>query len=218
MSNSFKKICRLAGNAIVGYHMIDDGDRILVGVSGGKDSMVLLRVLKHFSGVAPISFALEAVTFDPGFPGFSAAGTGEFCQSLSIPHHVIRFDMPALLEEKGMGQNPCMLCSRLRRGNLYTLAEKLHCNKIALGQHLDDVAASFLMSLCRGAGLSTMGPNVPAQEHDVRIIRPLIFTPESLLIQVAAEMELPVRGECLYKNQLENGDRKYFKHILEGDL
>ena len=215
MSNLFKKICRLAGNAIVEYRMIGKGDRILVGLSGGKDSMVLLRVLAYFRGVAPVSFELEAVTFDPGFPGFSADATGEYCRSLSIPHHIIRFDMPSLLKEKGMGKNPCMLCSRLRRGNLYTLAKKLRCGKIALGQHLDDVAVSFLMSLCRGAGLSTMGPNVPAEEHDVRIIRPLIFIPEALLSKVAAEMELPVRGECLYRNELENGDRRYFKRILE---
>ena len=215
MSNLFKKICRLAGNAIVEYRMIGKGDRILVGLSGGKDSMVLLRVLAYFRGVAPVSFELEAVTFDPGFPGFSADATGEYCRSLSIPHHIIRFDMPSLLKEKGMGKNPCMLCSRLRRGNLYTLAKKLRCGKIALGQHLDDIAVSFLMSLCRGAGLSTMGPNVPAEEHDVRIIRPLIFIPEALLSKVAAEMELPVRGECLYRNELENGDRRYFKRILE---
>lgn len=215
MSNLFKKACRLAGNAIAEYRMIDEGDRILIGVSGGKDSMVLLRILAYFRGVAPVGFELEAVTFDPGFPGFSADATGEFCRSLSIPHHIIRFDMPALLKEKGSGRNPCMLCSRLRRGNLYTLAKKLRCNKIALGQHLDDIAVSFLMSLCRGAGLSTMGPNVPAEQHEARIIRPLAFAPESLIAGIAAEMELPTRGECLYKNELENGDRRYFKRVLE---
>lgn len=215
MSILFKKICRLAGNAIVQYNMIENNDRLLVGVSGGKDSMVLLRVLHHFQQTAPVSFSLEAVTFDPGFPGFSAGGTAEYCTGLNIPHHMIHFDMAQLLSEKKMEENPCMLCSRLRRGNLYSLARKLNCRKIVLGQHLDDAAISFLMSLCRGAGLSTMGPNVPEKNGELRIIRPLIFTPEKMIADLAAEMELPVRGECLYKEQLEKGDRRFFKNLLQ---
>ena len=216
MSMTFKKICRLAGNAIVDYNMIEDGDRILVGISGGKDSMILLKVLKYFSGIAPVHFTLSAATFDPGFPGFSTDGTAAFCESLGIPHHRICLDIPRLLKEKKMTEKPCMLCSRLRRGNLYSLAEKLQCGKIALGQHLDDIEISFLMSVCRGSGISTMGPNVPAEEHALRIIRPLALTPESLITQMAAEMELPRRGECIYREQLErDGDRAYFRGILE---
>lgn len=216
MSTIFKKICRLAGNAVVDYHMIEEGDRILVGVSGGKDSMILLRVLKHLSDAAPIRFTLSAATFDPGFPGFSADGTAGFCRELGIEHHTVRMDIPRLLEEKGLMESPCMLCSRLRRGNLYSLAEKLQCNKVALGQHLDDIEISFLMSICRGNGISTMGPNVPAEERGVRVIRPLAYTPESLIVRLAAEMQLPKRGECIYREQLEkDGDRVYFRHILE---
>lgn len=216
MSMTFKKICRLAGNAIVDYHMIEDGDKILVGVSGGKDSMILLKVLKHLSNAAPVRFTLYAATFDPGFAGFSTNGTASYCESLGIPHHVVSLNIPRLLQEKHLTDKPCMLCSRLRRGNLYSLAEKLGCNKIALGQHLDDIEISFLMSICRGSGLSTMGPNVPAEEHALRVIRPLAYTPESLIIQMASEMELPRRGECIYREQLESsGDRAYFRSILE---
>ncbi|MBQ9335919.1 MAG: tRNA 2-thiocytidine biosynthesis protein TtcA [Lentisphaeria bacterium] len=211
----FKKICRLAGNAVTEYGMIREGDRILAGVSGGKDSVALLHVLRHFRQAAPIRFELEAVTFDPGFPGFDADATGELCQSLGIGHHVIRFDMAALLAEKQLEENPCMLCSRLRRGNLYTLARKLNFNKIALGQHLDDAEVSFLMSLCRGAGLSTMGPNVPEKSGGLRIIRPLILTPEALIAQWVRTQGLTVRGECRYKEQLENGDRRYFRELLD---
>ena len=125
MSMTFKKICRLAGNAIVDYHMIEDGDQILVGVSGGKDSMILLKVLKHLSCAAPVRFTLSAATFDPGFAGFSTDGTASYCESLGIPHHVVNLNIPKLLEEKSLTDKPCMLCSRLRRGNLYSLAEKL---------------------------------------------------------------------------------------------
>ena len=109
-----------------------------------------------------------------------------------------------------------MLCSRLRRGNLYSMAEKLRCRKIALGQHLDDIEISFLMSVCRGGGVSTMGPNVPAEKRALRVIRPLALTPEALIARAAAEMELPVRGECIYREQLERGgDRAYFRGVLE---
>ena len=211
----FKKICRLAGHAIMEYSMIRDGDRILTGLSGGKDSVALLHVLRHFRQIAPVHFELEAVTFDPGFPGFDADATGELCRSLGIPHHLIRFDMASLLAEKQLEDNPCMLCSRLRRGNLYTLARKLKFNKIALGQHLDDAEVSFLMSLCRGAGLTTMGPNVSEKNGGIRIIRPLILTPENMIAEWVRTLDLPVRGECRYKEKLENGDRRFFRNLLD---
>lgn len=210
----FKKICRLAGNAITEYGMIRSGDRILAGVSGGKDSIALLHVLRHFQQTAPVHFELEAATFDPGFPDFSADATGELCRSLGIPHHLIRFQMAELLTEKGLEAKPCMLCSRLRRGNLYTLARQRKCNKIALGQHLDDAEISFLMSLCRGAGLSTMGPNVREKSGALRIIRPLILSPEKLIAEWVNSRALPVRGACRYKEQLGNGDRRYFMRLL----
>lgn len=214
MSLLFKKICRLAGNAISKYDMIQDGDHILIGVSGGKDSLVLLRVLHHFAKIAPVHFTLDAATFDPVFPEFSADITAEWCRQEGIPHHVIRFDMAQLIRDKHAESNPCMLCSRMRRGNLYTLARRLNCNKIALGQHLDDAEISFLMSLCRGAGLSTMGPNVPEQKGKLHVIRPLILTPEAMIAELAQEMDLPIHGECLYKDTVANGDRRYFKKIL----
>lgn len=216
MASAFEKLCRLAGSAIVRYHMIEDGDRILAGLSGGKDSMVMLLLLKHFMEAAPVHFTVEAVTFDPGFPGFSAEETADFCRKQEIPHHIIRFDVPALLEEKQMEEKPCMLCSRLRRGNLYALAEKLHCGSIALGQHLDDIIVSFLMSVCHGSGLSTMGPNIPAKGHPVRVIRPMICAPESLIEETSLELELPRHGECLYKEHLQQkGDRAYFRQMTD---
>ena len=109
MSMTFKKICRLAGNAIVDYHMIEDGDKILVGVSGGKDSMILLKVLKHLSNAAPVRFTLYAATFDPGFAGFSTDGTASYCESLGIPHHAVNLNIPRLLQEKHLTTSP--VCS-----------------------------------------------------------------------------------------------------------
>ena len=214
--NIFKKICRLAGKGVIDHSMIENGDRLLVALSGGKDSMVLLKVLLHLQSAAPIAFTLIGATFDPMFPGFSAKETKEFCEKEGVTHHTISFDMEKLLKEKELTSSPCMLCSRMRRGNLYTLAKKLNCNKIALGQHLDDVCISFLMSLFRGNGLSTMGPNVPAKEHNVNVIRPLIYVPEKWIMEYVKEMGIPERGECLYKEELRNsGDRVYFAGLMK---
>ena len=211
----FRKVCRLAGNAIKEYDLIREGDRVLAAVSGGKDSLVMLLTLHHFQKIAPVKFHLEAATFDPGFPGFSAEDIASFCEELHIRHHRFSFDMKTLLEVKEMESNPCMLCSRMRRGCLYSLAKEQNFNKLALGQHLDDCAISFLMSLCRGAGLSTMGPNVPRKQGNIRVIRPLILTPEKLIRELAQELDLPLRGTCLYKEKVDQGDRKYFADLLE---
>ena len=211
----FKKVCRLAGNAIKEYDLIREGDRVLAAVSGGKDSLVMLLVLHHFRKIAPVEFHLEAATFDPGFPGFSTEDIAAFCERLHIRHHRFDFDMKRLLQAKNMEENPCMLCSRMRRGCLYSLAQEKNFNKLALGQHLNDCAVSFLMSLCRGAGLSTMGPNVAHKQGNLRVIRPLILTPENLIKDLALELALPLRGTCLYKEKVDQGDRKYFADLLE---
>lgn len=209
------KIYKRAGAAIGDYSMIRDGDSILVGVSGGKDSMLLLHVLARLRSRAPVRFSLNAATFDPGFPGFDAEGTKTFCDSLGVPHHTVRLNVQKVIERTGTATRPCILCSRLRRGHLYALAKKLGCNKLALGQHLDDIAVSFLISCCRGGGLTTMGPNVPSDDDAIRVIRPFAYVEEKMTIQAASMLNIPPRGECIYKQQLEeSGDRAYFKRRL----
>ena len=215
MTAAFKKICRLTGAAIADYNMIRENDSILIGLSGGKDSMVLLLVLDYFRKKAPVHFRLAAATFDPGFEGFDASGTAGFCRSLNIEHHIVRLRVGEVIERTGTAHKPCVVCSRLRRGKLYGLARELGCGKLALGQHLDDIAVSFLISCCRGGGLTTMGPNVASDNGTVRVIRPLAYVEEKLTAQAARELEIPLRGECIYKKQLEeNGDRAYFKQQL----
>ena len=209
------KIYKLTGAAIGDYSMIRNGDSILAGVSGGKDSMLLLHVLARLRRRAPVRFSLTAVTFDPGFPGFDADGTKRFCEELEVPHHVIRLNVQNVIERTGTAARPCILCSRLRRGHLYALAKRLGCNKLALGQHLDDIAVSFLISCCRGGGLTTMGPNGPSDDAAIRVIRPFAYVEEKMTVRAAAMLQIPPRGECIYKRQLEeSGDRAYFKRQL----
>ena len=217
MERNFKKLCRLAGETIVRYRMISDGDRILVGASGGKDSFMLLHLLDHLKQIAPVKFDFCAATFDPGFAGFGAADTAAYCRRHHWEHHTVAVNIPAVIADKKMESNPCMLCSRLRRGNLYRLAGEVQCNKLALGQHLDDVISSFFMSVCRGQGLTSMAPVVsPVNPAHPTIIRPLALVPEELISRCAEEFELPAKsGSCAYEKQLESGDRAFFSALVK---
>lgn len=213
---AFRELCRLAGQAVARYRMIGEGDRILVGLSGGKDSFLLLHVLHALQRRAPIRFEIVAATFDPGFPEFNTAAIAQYCREREWEHRVVRLDIAALLEEKQFKATPCILCSRLRRGKLCGLAGEEHCGKLALGQHFDDIAVSFLMSLCRGQGLTTMGPNVATGTGEqIRVIRPLALAPESLIIRCRDERTLPDAGKCRYEEELADGDRAYFRRLLD---
>ena len=213
----FRRIRRLAGEAVAAYDMIAAGDRVLVGLSGGRDSLVLLETLIHLAARAPVDFTVGAITFDPGFPGFNAAGVGAYCRARGILHETIALDIPAILaahRNTGRTRRPCVLCSRLRRGRLYRFARERGFNKLALGQHLDDVLASFLISLWRGHGLSTMAPRVAADTADggnpLAIIRPLVFASEEQVKAAAGEFAFPEAGRCLYHDELEaSGDRAW---------
>lgn len=207
-------IMRKAGEAVVEYKMIADGDRIMIGLSGGKDSFVLSHVLHELQKKAPVKFELVCASFDPGFEGFELENIKNYALSQNWDFHSIKLDIESILKEKDFEESPCALCSRLRRGHLYRLMDELKCNKLALGHHADDAIISFVMSLFRGHGLSTMGPNVPALE-DKRIIRPLVLVMESKIAEFATSLSLPIYGKCIYKKYLDdNGDRAFFRQIL----
>lgn len=213
-SRAFHEIHRLTGQAVGRYDMIRAGDRLLLGVSGGKDSLTLAHVLHLMKRRSPIRFELELATFDPMFPDFGMAALEAYCRAQNWPLHSTRLDIGELIREKNF-DNPCMICSRLRRGKLYGLAAQLGCNKLVLAQHLDDAIISLLMSMARGQGISTMGPNVAAKEENIRIIRPLIMVPEPLIVESAANFDFPNSGKCAFAKRLEaDGDRVYFKRLL----
>ena len=217
VNDPFKKLCRLAGECITRFNLISDGDRILVGLSGGKDSFALIHLLEHFQKVAPVHFDFTAATFDPGFPGFNAGEIARFCEKKHWEHHTVKLDIPGIIADKKMTANPCMLCSRLRRGHLYKLAGELKCNKLALGQHLDDIITSFMMSLCRGQGLTSMAPLAePKNPAHPKVIRIMALAPEKLISEYARTLELPENcSKCLYHEQLLSGDRKFFGDLID---
>ncbi|MEI8245118.1 MAG: ATP-binding protein [Lentisphaerota bacterium] len=215
-SKIFKKICKLSGQAVADYSMIAGGDRLMVGLSGGKDSMMLMHVLMHLQHHAPVDFEVIAVTFDPGFPGFNPSAIQKYAAAQGWVHHVVSVGMEELLKDKGAERRPCVLCSRIRRGKLYGQAGELDCRKIALGHNLDDVCVSMLISLTRGLGIKTMAPNVKADALDLRIVRPLTYVPEAMIVECARTFGFPDCGKCVYQDRLEkSGDRAYFEKLLD---
>ena len=211
----FRKICSEAAKAAVKYDMLHDGDNVLVGISGGEDSLTLMHVLDHLRMRAPFSFQLHAVTVDMSFATFNIKLLEEYCRAQEWDWQCIRLDGAELLKSKNAEERPCALCSRLRRGQIHAVADQLGCNIIALGQQLDDLCASLLMSLFRGGGLKTMGPNVPADAASKRLIRPLCTIRKSMIHQFALLMEYPQIRSCPYEEKLKaDGDRAFVENLL----
>ena len=212
---SFRLLCSEAAKCASEYHMLADGDRVLVGVSGGEDSLTLMHVLTALQRRAPFRFELFACTVNMDFAGFDLEALGEYCRRFGWEWQAVTIPGSTLLKEKDAEERPCALCSRLRRGQLHAVADRLGCNKIALGQHLDDLCVSLLMSLFRGGGLKTMGPNVPADSASKRLIRPFATLKKSLIHEFALRMEYPSIRSCPYENKLaETGDRAYLEKLV----
>ncbi|MFA5205924.1 MAG: ATP-binding protein [Lentisphaeria bacterium] len=216
--DAFAAVCHQAGVSVRRYAMIRPGDRLLVGVSGGMDSLLLMHLLERLRRRAPVPFTVRAATVDMGFAQFNPDAITAYCRAQGWEHELIRFPGRDILEAKNAGERPCPLCSRLRRGQLHAAMDRLDCNVLALGQHLDDLCASFLMSLFRGAGLKTMAPHTAADSGRKRLIRPLCETPKSLIREAAATFAFPPKtGACDYQAALDaGGDRAWLeRHVAE---
>lgn len=187
-----KRIFRSTGTAIQDFKMIEDGDRILVAISGGKDSWVLLEVLSELKKRAPIHFDLVAVNIDQGFSGFRQDIIEKFVDGKNYEYYMEEYDIAAIIEEKSQGKTPCSLCAKLRRGRLYGLAEKHKCNKIALGHHLDDLIETYLMNAFYGGQTSTMAPKLKSNDGKHTVIRPMSYVYEEEIIRYAAHLEVPI--------------------------
>lgn len=192
-----KKLLRQAGRAIRDFGMIHPGDRILLGLSGGKDSLTLLHLLAHFKRHAPIDFEFGAVTIDPQSGTFDPSTLIPYLDGLGVPYFYQ--PEPILNMAKGhmQGNSYCAFCARIKRGVMYTVARENHYNVLALGQHLDDLAESFLMSAFHGGKLKTMKAHYLIDAEDLRVIRPMVYVRERLLADFAEKNELPViRENC----------------------
>lgn len=187
-----KKLLRAAGNAITEFNMIQEGDRVLLGLSGGKDSLSLLHILMHFQAVAPIQFSLGIITVDPMSDSFDPSPLKDYIANLGLPYFYESQPILELGKTHMKGDSYCSWCARMKRGIMYSTARRESYNVLALAQHLDDLAESFLMSAFYGGQLRTMKANYTVDAGDIRVIRPLIYARESQTADFARRAELPV--------------------------
>lgn len=187
-----KSLLRKVGRAIVDYKMIRDGDRILLGVSGGKDSLSLLHILMHLRAYAPVRFELAVLTVDPEVPGFDPQHLCDYYDSLGVTYFYERQPLMEQAKHHMDGDSFCAYCSRMKRGIMYRLCREHGYNVLALAQHLDDLAESLLMSIFHGGQLRTMKAHYVNDTGDIRIIRPLAYCRERQSADFADAAHLPV--------------------------
>jgi len=187
-----KSLLRGVGRAIADYRMIRDGDRILLGVSGGKDSLSLLAILAHLQTYAPVRFELAVLTVDPEVPGFEPGPLRDYYDGLGLTWHYERQPIMEQAKEHMDGDSFCAYCARMKRGIMYRLCREHGYNVLALAQHLDDLAESLLMSLFHNGQLRTMKAHYRNEGGDVRIVRPLVYCRERQTAAFATAAGLPV--------------------------
>ena len=181
------------GKAIADFTMIQEGDRVAVGLSGGKDSYCLLMLLGELQRRAPVRFELTALTVDAGYTGFNSAAISKFCTENGFAHRVISTTHYDIIQDKlRPGSSFCSLCARLKRGTLYGVVREMGYNKLALGHHRDDFIETLLLNQFFVGSLKAMSPSMIADCGDITVIRPLVYVAENDTIRLAAEAGLPV--------------------------
>lgn len=213
-----QKLLSYMRSACQQYEMIKDGDRIAVGVSGGKDSMALLAAMANLRKFYPEKFELVAITLDPRFGGEDGdySAVEELCEELNVEYIIKRTQLAEVIFDIRKESNPCSLCARMRRGALHDAAIASGCNKIALGHHLDDVAETFIMNLFNGGTLDCFMPVTYLSRKNLYMIRPMIFARESDCARVVRKGNLPVvESRCPADGTTERQEVKEFLDSLE---
>jgi tRNA 2-thiocytidine biosynthesis protein TtcA len=188
-----KRLCRHVGQAIMDFNMIEEGDRVMVCMSGGKDSYGMLDILLKMQQRAPIKFEIVAVNLDQKQPGFPEHILPEYLKALGVEYHIETQDTYSIVKRNiPEGKTMCSLCSRLRRGILYNVARKLKCNKLALGHHRDDMLQTFFLNMFFGGKLKGMPPKLASDNGEFVVIRPLAYVAEKDLIRWAAHRQFPI--------------------------
>ncbi len=207
-----QKMLSVMRKGITKYKLINSGDKIAVGVSGGKDSVTLLKLLAEYKKWAPEKFSLVAISVDLNFENNKTDFTPikELCDSLDVPFYIEKTDIGAIVFDVRKESNPCALCSKMRKGALNNLAKKLECNKVALGHHRDDAIDTLMLSLLYEGRLSTFAPKSYLDKIDLTLIRPMIMVKEMDIISYSKT--LPVVKSCCPANKLTK--REYVKDLV----
>ena len=193
------------------YRMIAPGDRVAVGVSGGKDSLSLLAALAGMKRFYPVPYEVEAVTVSLGLTGFDLSGVAGLCEKLGVRYTVAETQIGRVVFEARREKNPCSLCANMRRGALHNAAKELGCNKVALGHNKDDVIHTFLLSLLYEGRIHTFSPVTYLDRQRLAVIRPLIYLPEADALSYARSAQLPVvKSPCPADGHTKRADMREF--------
>ncbi|HCV03671.1 MAG TPA: tRNA 2-thiocytidine(32) synthetase TtcA, partial [Pseudoalteromonas sp.] len=208
------RLRRHVGNAITDYNMIEDGDVVMACISGGKDSFAMLDILLNLQKAAPIKFEVIAVNLDQKQPGFPEHILPDYFETLNIPYYIVDKDTYSVVKEKvPEGKTTCGLCSRLRRGTLYSFAEKIGATKLALGHHMDDIVETMFLNMFHGSRLKAMPPKLRSDDERNVVIRPLSYCREKDLIKYAEHKDFPIIP-CNLCGSQENLQRQSIKAML----
>ncbi len=211
-----KRLRRLVGQAIIDFNMIEEGDKVMVCLSGGKDSYTMLDILMALQKTAPIDFELVAVNMDQKQPGFPEHVLPEYLTALGVPFHIIERDTYSVVKSViPEGKTTCGLCSRLRRGTLYGFAEEIGATKVALGHHKDDIVETLFLNLFYAGRLKAMPPKLLADDKRNIVIRPLAYCREEDIESYAVQKGFPIIP-CNLCGSQENLQRQVIKDMLRG--
>ncbi len=210
--DELNKFSGLVRRCVDDYGMIADGDRIAVGVSGGKDSLVLLMALERLSRYYPKHFELTAVTCDLGFEGMDFAPVEALCRGLGVPYICVKTDIREIVFDARQESNPCSLCAKMRKGALMTAAKEAGCQKVALGHHFDDAVETFMMNLLLEGRIGCFSPVTVLDRSGMVQLRPMLYAGEQRVAQLAQSLSLPVvKTTCPMDN---SSKRAEFKALL----
>lgn len=208
-----QKIIGKARRAIDDYNMIDEGDKIAVGLSGGKDSITLLHALYYLKKFYPKKFDIMAITIHPGSDSFDTKELEKMCDDLGVEYVIYNSNIMDVVFNIRKEKSPCSLCANMRRGMLNSVAIENGCTKIALGHHADDVMETLLMSLFLNGNIHTFAPVTYLSRSDVKTIRPFIYVDEKEIRAVARERNFPVVGKCCPADGYTK--REYMKDLIK---
>ncbi len=212
-----KTLLTLVGRAMGEFLMLREGDRVLLGLSGGKDSLSLLHILHHYRKVSPVKFEFGAITVDPMAGDFDPSPMIPYLADLGVDYHYMREPIMDMANEHMGKKSYCAFCSRIKRGVIYSVARKNNYNVIALAQHLDDLAESFLMSAFHGGKLNTMKAHYVTDDGDLRVIRPLVYARERMTRDFAYNNKLPVIADSCPACFSMPTQRQHMKELLAGE-
>jgi tRNA(Ile)-lysidine synthase TilS/MesJ len=213
---NIKRVLSYVRRGVDDYQMIEDGDKIAVGVSAGKDSLTLLCALAELRRFYPKKFELSAITVDMGFEGSDFSSIAKLCEELNVPYHIIPTQISTVIFDVRKEKNPCSLCAKMRRGALYGAARELAFNKVALGHHFDDVVETFMLNLFFEGRLGCFQPVTYLSNTQITLIRPMLYMPEKDVRYFASKAELPVvKSVCPADGNTEREEMKKLLASLE---